>query len=93
MNYSKLITTVATRLNLPPFEVKQQLRVTLDVITDALHDGDFVRLEGIGIFRVKMRKGRLLHNPREHGIFVNIPSMKVVTFKASPSLKKLIRKP
>ena len=54
--------------------------ITFDCIIDSLSKGETVELRNFGVFKVRMRKGRMGRNPRT-GDAVPIPVKKVVTFK------------
>ena len=58
----------------------------LEVITEALADGDSVRFTGFGTFSVTERAARTGKNPR-NGEMIEIAASKSVSFKAGKSLK------
>ncbi len=61
----------------------------LQVITEALADGDSVRFTGFGTFSVSERAARTGKNPRT-GEVIEIAASKSVSFKAGKSLKDTV---
>ncbi len=61
----------------------------IGAISDALSNGEKVRLVGFGTFSVKERKARIGRNPRT-GEALNIPAKKVPVFSAGKALKDAV---
>ena len=59
----------------------------IDVIREALKEGDYVRMVGFGTFKAVERKARIGRNPKNPGKNVSIPACKAVVFKAGKELK------
>ena len=86
MNKNELIAAVAERANLTKKDSEAAVSALVEVITDALCDGDKVQLVGFGSFEVKKREARVGRNPQS-GEPVEIPATKVPVFKAGKLLK------
>jgi DNA-binding protein HU-beta len=91
MNKNELIAAVAERANLTKKDSEAAVSAMLEVITDALCDGDKVQLVGFGSFEVKKREARVGRNPKTKEA-INIPAAKVPAFKASKTLKDTVAK-
>jgi len=86
MNKNELIAAVAERANLTKKDSEAAVSAMLEVITDALCDGDKVQLVGFGSFEVKKREARVGRNPKTKEA-IEIPATKVPVFKAGKLLK------
>ena len=91
MNKTELIEAIASRTDMTKTDVDKVISSLVDVITDALADGDKVSLKGFGIFEVRARDARICINPRT-GETMEIAASKVPAFKASSALKKVVNK-
>lgn len=91
MNKTELIEAIASRTDMTKTDVDKVVSSLVDVITDALADGDKVSLKGFGIFEVRARDARIGRNPRT-GETMEIAASKVPAFKASSALKKAVNK-
>lgn len=91
MNKTELIEAIASRTDMTKTDVDKVISSLVDVITDALADGDKVSLKGFGIFEVRARDARIGRNPRT-GETMEIAASKVPAFKASSTLKKAVNK-
>ena len=86
MNKNELIAAVAERANLTKKDSEAAVSAMLEVITDALCDGDKVQLVGFGSFEVKKREARVGRNPKTKEA-IEIPASRVPVFKAGKALK------
>ncbi|MBR2132357.1 MAG: HU family DNA-binding protein [Oscillospiraceae bacterium] len=86
MNKNELISEVAERSNLTKKDVETAISTMVEVISDALCDGDKVQLVGFGSFEVKKRNARVGRNPKTKEM-IEIPATKVPVFKAGKLLK------
>ena len=86
MNKNELISEVAERSNLTKKDVETASSTMVEVISDALCDGDKVQLVGFGSFEVKKRNARVGRNPKTKEM-IEIPATKVPVFKAGKLLK------
>ncbi len=92
MNKTELIDAVATRSNTTKAQTAILLNGLLEVIQEALADGNNVQLVGFGTFSVTERAGREGRNPAT-GKAMTIPAKKVVKFKPGKTLSDAADKP
>ncbi len=90
MNKNQLIDKIVDKTRYPKYQVKKCLEGVLDVIIEALKNGEKVDLVGFGGFKVIIRKSRKGINPRT-GTKIQIPAIKVAKFKAGKRLKEAVR--
>jgi DNA-binding protein HU-beta len=64
MNKTDLINAIAANSGLSKKDSEKALTATIDVITNALAEGDKVQLVGFGIFDIKDRAARIGRNPK-----------------------------
>lgn len=88
MNKSELINSMAEKAGLTKVQAKGALDAFMCATTDALKKGDKLSLVGFGTFAVVKREARKGHNPQTKQV-INIPSKKVVKFKAGSELAEL----
>ena len=62
---------------------------TLDLITEAMEDGQTVKLSGFGVFQVRSKRERMGRNPKT-GEPASIAPRRVIGFRASQILKSRI---
>lgn len=86
MNKTQLIDVVAQASGLKKKEAEAAINATLSAISDALAEGDDVRLIGFGNFEVKETKEREGRNPVT-GEKIKIAASKRPAFSASKALK------
>ena len=86
MTKKDIILKIAEDTSFKQVDVKEVVQRTFDLITDSLSRNDKVELRNFGVFKVKVRKGRMGRNPRT-GEGVSIPDKKVVSFKAGMKMK------
>lgn len=91
MNKSELINAVAEKAALSKKDSEAAVSAVLDVIAEALAQGDEVRLVGFGTFEVKKREARMGLNPKTKEP-VPIPATKVPAFKPGKALKDIVAK-
>ena len=86
MNKVELIASVAEKAGLSKKDAEKALNATVDVITEALAQGDKVQLVGFGGFETKKREARMGRNPKTKET-IEIPASRVPVFKAGKALK------
>ena len=84
------IDKVAGKTGLTKKDSALAVTAALEVIEDALVNGEEVSLSGFGIFKVKERKARTARNPRT-GEAVPVPPSRGVSFKPATRLKDLVK--
>ena len=90
VNKKAIAETVAEKHNLTKKESAEIVDLVFNTISEALKDGSKVDIAGFGKFEVKTRAPRTGINPQTKET-IEIPSSKVPGFKASKSLKDLVR--
>lgn len=65
------------------------VETALEVMKDALGDGEKVKISGFGSFTVRWKRQRKGRNPKT-GQALEITSRKVLTFKPSPVLRRVL---
>ena len=81
---------IAEETGIKQIDVKEVLQKALDHIIEGLASGQTIELRNFGIFKVRVRKGRMGRNPRT-GAQVPIPDKKVVTFKPGLIMKAKVK--
>ena len=89
MNKTELVSAMAERLGASKKHSEDALTVALDLITEALAEGEKVQLVGFGSFEVRERAPRIGRNPRTKEE-VTIPASKAVQFKSGKVLKRAV---
>ena len=89
MNKTALVSAMAERLGASKKHSEEALTVALDLITEALAEGEKVQLVGFGSFEVRERAPRIGRNPRTKEE-VTIPASKAVQFKSGKVLKRAV---
>lgn len=89
MNKTELVSAMAERLVASKKHSEEALTVALDLITEALAEGEKVQLVGFGSFEVRERAPRIGRNPRTKEE-VTIPASKAVQFKSGKVLKRAV---
>ncbi len=90
MTKVELIAAVATNAGLTKKDAEKAVSATLDVITDALKNGEKVSLVGFGTFEVRERKERQGRNPQTREP-MTIPASKLPAFSAGKALKDAVQ--
>ncbi len=85
-----IVMRVSNETNLTQQDVKKIVQKTLDIILESLERGDTVELRNFGVFKVKVRRGRIGRNPRT-GQEVAVPEKKVVVFKPGLITKQRVK--
>ena len=89
MNKSELIAAMADKTGETKKNAEASLNALIDVITEALVNGDKVQLVGFGSFEVRKRAARKGRNPQTKEE-IKIPASKAPVFKAGKALKDLV---
>jgi len=91
MNKSTLIEAVSKNAEVKKSLAEAAVNAVFAAITEALANGDEVKLAGFGSFKVKERKARTGRNPRTKEEIV-VPASKAPAFSAAKALKDAINK-
>lgn len=90
MNKSEFVSRVAKQGELTGAEADRVVKVVLDVITDALKNGEDVAFAGFGKFSVSERAARTGVNPQDPSKKVEIPARTVPRFTPGAVLKEAV---
>lgn len=90
MNKGELVKALAERAGMTQKDADTVYNVLVDVITDALLEGDKVQLVGFGTFEVRQKAAREGINPKTKEK-VEIAAVKVPVFKAGKAYKDLFK--
>ncbi len=90
MTKSELITAVAEKAGTTKKDAEVAVSAVIDVITQALVDGEKIQLIGFGTFEVRDRAARDGKNPLT-GEKLHIAACKVPAFKAGKALKDAVK--
>ena len=91
MNKTELVSAMTERLGASKKHSEEALTVALDLITEALAEGEKVQLVGFGSFEVRERAPRIGRNPRTKEQ-IKIPASKLPVFKPGKALKDAVAK-
>ena len=91
MNKAELIAAIAAKTGDTKKGAEASVNAFVDVITEALIEGDKDQLVGFGSFEVRKRAARKGRNPQTKEE-IKIPASKAPVFKAGKALKDLVNK-
>lgn len=91
MNKAQLIGQIAEDANMQKKDVEKVVNSFVNVVTNALIEGDKVQMVGFGTFEVRERAERKGFNPSTKEE-ITIPASKAPAFKAGKGLKDAINK-
>lgn len=86
-----LVEALARRANMQRADANRLLTRMLEMMQDALVDGDTVKLSRFGNFNVRTKRQRIGRNPKT-GEEVPITPRRVVTFRPSQMLREFVEK-
>ena len=90
MNKAELIAAVAAKTGDTKKAAEESVNAFVEVVTNALKEGDKVQLVGFGTFETRERAARQGRNPRNPEEVIEIPASKAPVFKAGKGLKDII---
>ena len=91
MNKTELIAATAHATGMTKKDSERILNMALEIITEALAQGERVQLSGFGTFETRYREARMARNLRTKET-VEVPAANIPTFKASAALKDAVGK-
>lgn len=89
MNKAELIAAVAAKTGDTKKAAEEAVNAFVEVVTNALKEGDKVQLVGFGSFEVRKRAARKGRNP-QNGAEMKIPASNSPVFKAGKALKDVV---
>jgi DNA-binding protein HU-beta len=90
MNKGELISKIANNLGTTKEKATEHLEAFLDVLVNALVNGEHVTLPGFGTWSTENRAARTGRNPQT-GDTIQIKASRVAKFKAGKSLKEAVQ--
>ena len=91
MNKIDIVESICEKIGIPKKNCVRIVESLFDIIKDDLNDGNDVMISGFGKWTVKAKKARKGRNPKT-GKAMTIDARKVVTFKPSYVLRKVLAK-
>jgi len=91
MNKQELVDALAAKLTIGKSEAEKTLTGFVEVVTDALKNGQEVNISGFGAFIVVARSARMGVNPQNPQQKIQIAATKVPKFRAGKNLKEAVR--
>lgn len=92
MTKSELIELIAAKQShLPAKDVELAVKQILEIMSDALAQGQRIEIRGFGSFSLHFRPPRQGRNPKT-GESLTIPAMKLAAFRAGKGLKERVRR-
>lgn len=92
MNKQELITAMADKSGMTKKDADKAVNAFVNVVKDALIDGEKVQLMGFGTFEVRERAARKGRNPRNPQEEIDIPASKLPAFKPGKTFKDEVNK-
>jgi integration host factor subunit alpha len=86
---AELVELLFEKIGLSKREARDMIDTVFDEIRDALERGEAVKLSGFGNFQLRDKAQRPGRNPKT-GEQIPIRARRVVTFQASPKLKRMV---
>lgn len=90
MNKTELCAAIVTKTGLTKKDAEKFTGAFVDVITEALQQGEKIQIVGFGTFEVKDRPARKARNPRT-GAEIDIPATKAPVFRIGKALKDSVK--
>ena len=84
-----IITAVAQAAGVPRPKATQAVETIIDVLRQALLNGERIELRGFGVFLVKPRKRGIGRNPKRPTEIVQIPPGFTIRFKPGKELRDI----
>lgn len=89
MTKKELVAAMAEKTELTKKDTELLLNALVEVVSEALANGDEVALSGFGKFEVRERAARTGRNPQT-GEIIEIAATKAPAFKAAKALKEAV---
>lgn len=91
MTKMDMVNAIAAAAGITKKAAAASLEAVVEIVTSELKKGENVTITGFGTFKVSKRAARTGVNPRNPSEKINIPAMKIPTFKAGKALKDAVR--
>lgn len=90
MNKTELVNAVAEKAGISKVNAKAAVDAAMEVVANALAEGDKISLIGFGTFSVAEKAARTGFNPRTKEA-IEIPARKTIKFKAGADLADKVK--
>jgi len=91
MHKQEVIDALAAKLGTGKTEAENLLQGFVEVVMEALKNGQEVNISGFGSFMVSNRTARMGVNPQNPQEKIQIPATKVPKFRAGKNLKDAVK--
>ncbi len=91
MTKTALIASLAAELGVSKKLAAELVNAFIETVIEGVKKEGEVRIQGFGSFRASKRKAREGVNPQNPSQKIQIPAMKVVTFKAGSDFKAAVK--
>ncbi len=91
MTKTALIASLAEQLGVSKRLAAELVNTFIETVINGVKKQGEVRIQGFGTFKASKRKARKGVNPQNPSQTINIPAMKVVTFKAGSEFKAAVK--
>ena len=88
MSRAELIREISRRTGLVAADISVVMDAILDIIRNIAFKGGSLRLNRLGLFYIKKKRAHVGRNPK-NGDLYDIPERGFLSFRPSPSLRKL----
>jgi integration host factor subunit alpha len=89
MTKADIVENIYEKVGLSKEESTRIVELVLELIKETLVRGDRIKISGFGNFVVRQKRSRRGRNPQT-GEEIEISARRVLTFKSSPILKKVL---
>ncbi len=89
MTKADLVNIIFERVGLPKKEIQKIVETVFETMKEALIEEEIIKVSGFGVFVVRKKGSRIGRNPKTMQT-VEIKPRKVVVFRPSQQLKKII---
>lgn len=89
MNKAELITRVAERTGMTKKDTDKTINVMLDILSEALAEGERINLPGFGVFETRIRAARTCRNIHT-GEPIEVRAAQTPAFKPAKPLKERV---
>lgn len=89
INRDKFITLLSEKLDTTKVFSKEILEGMIEVVEEAVANGDKIAISNFGTLEVRESKARVGHSPQNPEIKIDIPAKKRVKFKSGKRLAEI----
>ena len=89
MTKADIVENIYEKVGLSKEESARIVELVLELLKETLVEGERVKISGFGNFVVRQKRSRRGRNPQT-GEEIEISARRVLTFKSSPILKKVL---